>query len=279
MTNGPDLERRLADHYAREAPPRAPDFVLAEALSTIETARQRPALGRIFWRTRLMSNLARAAAAVVVLIVVSVVGLMFLGRSTGTGSNGVAGPSVAPSGGEPSAPPPLTGAFTSSFNGYSISYPGGWKVTKGTSSWPTGSANFSPDNPFVDAFTGPNLAIYAVSQKIDPAIGPTKWLAQYMSDSALDFSNRPDCAVVRTMPITVDGAAGIMNYSCEAVLIDAVVTAGGRAYVFSLQGDSPDKAWLLEVLATVRLHPETAVDASPSATPSTAGSPVSSAGP
>jgi hypothetical protein len=61
-----------------------------------------------------------------------------------------------------------------------------------------------------------------------------------------------------------------MNYSCSVVLIDAVVTAGGRGYVFSLQGDSVDKAWMLDLLKTVKLHPEAAIDTPPSAAPSSA---------
>ena len=273
MTRKPDLEQRLADHYAREAPPRAPDRVLAEAMSTIETTRQRRALGRMPGRIRVMSNLAKGAVAAVVLIALGVVGVAVLKPSAGTGSGGPTGPStqpsvVASSGPASSAPPALTTVFTSQFNGYSMSYPGDWKVTVATQSWPSGSPNFTPDDPSVDAFAGPNLAIYAVSQKIAAGISPTQWLDKYLSDSRLDFSNRPDCAVEKTLPIVVDGASGVMIYSCEAVLIDAVVTDGGRAYVFSLQGDSPDKAWLLEVLQTVKLQPENAVDAAPSTSPS-----------
>lgn len=208
-----------------------------------------------------------------VLVAVGGIGSLFLGGTTGVGHPGR--PSIAPSversmGGGQSALPALSGTFTSSFNGFSVSYPEGWTITKAKRSWPTGSANVSPDDPSVDAFTGPNVAIYAVSQKIDPAVGPSRWLSQYMSDEALDFSTRPDCAVVRTMPIVVDGSSGVMNYSCEVVLIDAVVVAGGRAYVFSLQGDSPDKDWLVEVLDTVKLHPSAAVDAEPAPTSSTA---------
>ena len=41
MNANHDLERRLADFYATEAPQRAPDWVLGEALATIDTTKQR----------------------------------------------------------------------------------------------------------------------------------------------------------------------------------------------------------------------------------------------
>jgi hypothetical protein len=273
MTDNAGLEQRLADHYAREAPPRAPDRVLQETLAAVETTRQRAAFGRIPGRIGVMSNLAKVAVAAVILIALGAFGIALLRSSTATGPGSSPGSStqssLLPSSGPgSSAAPALTKSFSSSFNGFSISYPGDWRVISAKRSWPTGSPNFNPDDPAVDSLSGPNLAIYAVSQKIAAGTTPTQWLDKYMSDSRLDFSNRPDCAVEKTLPIVVDGAAGVMIYSCEAVLIDAVVTAGGRAYVFSLQGDSPDKAFLLEVLKTVQLHPESAVDVAPSSSPS-----------
>jgi hypothetical protein len=273
MTTRPELGQRLADHYAREAPPRAPDRVLAEALSTIETTRQQRALGSLPGRIRVMNNVAKVAVAALVLIALGAIGLAVLGPSTGVGHGGLAEPSSQPSrvpSGGPASPalPPLSSVFTSPVNGYSISYPADWKVTTATEWWASGSTTFNPDDPSVDSFSGPNVAIYVVSQKIAGGTAPTAWLDKYLSDSELNDSTRPDCAVVKTQPVVVDGAAGVVNYSCSAVLIDATVTAGGRGYVFSLQGDSPDKAWLLEVLKTVKLHPESAVEVAPSVAPS-----------
>jgi hypothetical protein len=68
-----------------------------------------------------------------------------------------------------------------------------------------------------------------------------------------------------------------MNYSCSIVLIDATVTSGGRGYSFELQGDSVDKAWMLDLLKTVKLNPQAAIDTPPSSAPSAAASVAPSA--
>jgi hypothetical protein len=48
-----DLERRIADHYAAEAPTRAPDWLLTRALDTIDaTAQRRPMIGWPLGKTR-----------------------------------------------------------------------------------------------------------------------------------------------------------------------------------------------------------------------------------
>ena len=63
----------------------------------------------------------------------------------------------------------------------------------------------------------------------------------------------------------MDGASGLIgNVGCSV----AVVTSAGRGYWFQLYtgGDDPfpsnvyDQAWFEDVLATVKLHPEDAVD-------------------
>jgi hypothetical protein len=210
-----------------------------------------------------MNQLTRAVIVIAAVAVVLIGGVVLMRPGSPSGQVGAAGSSPGSSG-----LPALSKTFTSKVNGYSISYPDGWKVVEATRTWPTGSFTFNPDDRSVDSFSGPNLAIYAVSQKLATSSSPTQWLDTYLSDAALEFSNRPDCAVVKTEPIVVDGATGVMNYSCSIVLIDAIVTSGGRGYVFSLQGDSVDRAWMLEVLKTVKLHPESAIDTPPSAAPS-----------
>ena len=74
-------------------------------------------------------------------------------------------------------------------------------------------------------------------------------------------------------PIEVDGAAarivGEGEGEGEGCPVDlAVVTLDGRGYWIELYGNDSefaayDRAWLEEVLATVQLHPEDAVDAAP----------------
>jgi hypothetical protein len=74
-----------------------------------------------------------------------------------------------------------------------------------------------------------------------------------------------------TEPIAVDGATGVIGAdACDVV----AVTTAGRGYRIQLytSGDEPsngayDRAWFKEVLATVQLQPEHAVDVAPSASP------------
>ncbi|HEU4918922.1 MAG TPA: hypothetical protein VFT20_04235 [Candidatus Limnocylindrales bacterium] len=73
-------------------------------------------------------------------------------------------------------------------------------------------------------------------------------------------------------PIVVDGADGVMSSECTL----AVVSSEGRAYVVALNASNDfadlrafdSRAWFEEVLATVQLRPDDAVDASPSGAPS-----------
>jgi hypothetical protein len=267
MNTDRDFER-TAQAWLAQGPDRLPDRVLDAVVDEIHLTPQRRAL-RVPWRNLPMTQMTRALSVIAVVAVVVIGGVVLL--RPGSPSSG------SPSGSASSSPassglPALSKTFTSTVSGYSISYPDGWKVVAASQSWPTGSFTFNPDDHWVDSFSGPNLAIYAVSQKIATSSSATQWLDKYMSDATLEFSNRPDCAVVKTEPIVVDGATGVMNYSCSVVLIDAVVTSGGRAYDFSLQGDSVDKAWMLEVLKTVKLHPEAAIDTAPSTAPSAAPS-------
>ncbi len=79
MTASDSLERRIADHYATEATPRAPDWLLASALETIDDTPQRRVLMRMPWRFPHMNNFAKVAIAAVVVIAVGAVGLSLLG--------------------------------------------------------------------------------------------------------------------------------------------------------------------------------------------------------
>jgi hypothetical protein len=268
MNTDRDFER-TAQAWLAEGPERLPDRVLDAVDHKIHVTRQRRAL-RMPWRDPRMNQMTRAVAVIAAVAIVLIGGVVLLRPGASSGQAGSSGNSPSPSGNSPvsSGLPALTTTFTSKVSGYSISYPAGWKVVMATQTWPTGKFTFNPDDPSVDSFSGPNLAIYAASQKLATSTTPKKWLDEYVSDATLEFSNRPDCAAVKTEAIVVDGATGVMNYSCSVVLIDAIVTSGGRGYAFSLQGDSVDKAWMLDLLKTVKLHPESAIDTPPSGAPS-----------
>jgi hypothetical protein len=280
MNTDRDFER-TAQAWLAQGPDRLPDRVLDAVADEIHVTPQRRAL-RVPWRKLPMNQMTRAVGLIAAVLVVVIGGIVLLRPGSPSSGSSSSGLPSAPGGSAGSSPgssglPPLSKTFTSPINGYSISYPDGWKVMTATQSWPTGSTTFNPDDHSVDSFSGPNLAIYAVSQKLATSSSPTQWLDKYLSDAALDFSNRPDCAVVKTEPIVVDGATGVMNYSCSIVLIDATVTSGGRGYSFELQGDSVDKAWMLDLLKTVKLNPQAAIDTPPSSAPSAAASVAPSA--
>ena len=66
MNANDSLERRVADFYEHEVPPRAPDWVLRSTLETIETTPQRRVLIRVPRRFPQMNTYAKVAIAAVV---------------------------------------------------------------------------------------------------------------------------------------------------------------------------------------------------------------------
>ena len=219
------------------------DVVRAE----IEHKRQRTFIGP--WRTPIMNKLVTyglGAAAVVVLIFA---GSQFFGSSGGRGAEPT--PSATP---ESASAPPLTQIFSSALHGYSVSYPEGWTPRAATEPW---TASTFPQNffdPQVDVLYDPTLEsdlfLILASQPIGDST-PEDWVAEQLAT--------PDQGCDTTEPITVDGGTG--QIGCTL----AVVTSAGRGYWIQLYtGDAApaiyDLAWFEEVLATVQLQPEDAVD-------------------
>jgi hypothetical protein len=72
-------------------------------------------------------------------------------------------------------------------------------------------------------------------------------------------------------PVVVDGAEGVLATGCSL----AYLPSGGRVYLIRLYTSNDDAdlrafdadAWLKEILATVQLQPEDAIDTEPSASP------------
>jgi hypothetical protein len=276
MNANHDLERRLADFYASEALQRAPDRVLESVLAASEITRQRRAVIRLPWRFPIMNSYAKVAIAAVAVIAIGAVGLAVLRPGTSPGVGGqVVTPSPEPSSSgsppatnrptsSPSLAPPLTQSFTSTLHGISMSYPEGWTAQAATEPW-TGRdpALFRmPQADFlVDTGRFDHLFLSVASQPIGDST-PGEWAAEKLTYRG--------CAA--SEPITVDGATGLIGADdCNA----AAVTMDGRGYIIWLytSPDEPslsatyDTAWFEDVLATVQLKPEGAVDASPSASP------------
>ncbi len=212
-----------------------------------------------------------AAAAVLALVV----GVQLVGSPTGgTGGPGTeptatpeltATPEPSPSP-SPVSAPPLTQSFTSTVHGISVSYPEGWIARAATEPWTdclycTGVLS----HPQIDLLHRPpdddSLFLRIASQPIGES-APEDWVAAQMAS---------DDRCTTTEPIIVDGATGLSGgETCDV----AVVTTAGRGYHIDLymSPDDPDvaqydRAWFEEILATVQLHPEDAVDGSPSPSP------------
>ncbi len=89
MSANDDLERRLADFYAAETPPRAPEWVLESALATIDTTQQRRVRARAPRRAWPTSPVARLATAAAVAVAVGGIGLVALRLSQQPGGDPV----------------------------------------------------------------------------------------------------------------------------------------------------------------------------------------------
>ena len=270
MTANDSLERRIADHYAAEATPRAPDWLLASTLDTIEDTPQRRVLIRVPWRFPHMNNFAKLAIAAVVVIAVGAVGLSVLrpqtpsdvgGQPTASPSASASPtPSTSPSSSSVS-PTELTETFTSERYGFSISYPAGWVPRPATSPWTASFPDFgsTAGDVIYDPVLESDLWIVVASQPLAEGTTSTQWVDDMLAAgiAGLDSCDPP------IEPVTIDGNQGRRCGSPAAA-----VTAGGRGYAILLyvSGDNPavlaayDQAYFDEILASLRLQPEDAVD-------------------
>ena len=274
MTANHDLERRVADFYADEAPPRAPDWVLSATLATIDTTRQRRVVLRVPWRFRTMNSYAKLATAAVAVVAVGAVGLGLLGSN----GSGIGGPASTPSSSPSASPavtaspggsyPPLTGSFTSDIFGISLAYPAGWDATKAQVPWDSNLlSDCEPACIDEMAGTGDNNPFLRVLS--EPLAGATAdaWMTEILSDPAWG-----DTCPLTTEPVTIDGVAGRIALHCPDAVQNALVSAGGRGYLIIHYG-AADVAWFKQVLATVQLNPGDAVRAGSSGLPSKLPSP------
>ena len=270
MNANHELERRLTDFYAGQAPQRAPDRVLHGALASIDSTRQRRVLLPVPWRFPTMNSYTKFAIAAVAVVAIGAVSLALLrpGASPGIGGQPAASsaPSPPPSD-SPATAPALTETFTSERHGFSISYPAGWVTRPATEAWTSSFPNFASSdgdviyNPDRDAG---HLWVMVASQ---PHAGRSA--EQWVDDQLTGLSSAGICEAPREA-IVIDGAQGGI---CSSSV--AVVSAGDRGYIVLLyvSGDDPGDAgtynqdWFEQIIATMQVRPEDAVDSSPPASP------------
>jgi hypothetical protein len=141
-----------------------------------------------------------------------------------------------------------------------MSYPEGWTAQAATEPW-TGEFllfRVPPADVLYDPTLTDHLFLTIASQPIGDST-PEDWVAEKVTLEG--------CSVGE--PIAVDGATGLIGADdCNV----AAVTTDGRGYLIWLytSGDEAwlsatyDRAWFEEVLASVQLQPEDAVDSAPS---------------
>lgn len=201
------------------------------------------------------------AAAVVVLLFIGT--QLFGSSSGGIGSppepTATAEPSPSPSATAAPPAPPLTQSFTSDVHGISVSYPEGWAAQAATAPWRDATFTNLFGEPDADFLYDPTLTDHLFLTFASQPLGdstPDEWVAEHLE-------SEEGCTA--TAPITVDGATGVIGAAgCDVV----VLTSAGRGYWILLHtsDDDPpavaayDRTWFEEVLGTVQLHPEDAVD-------------------
>lgn len=262
MSTDRDVER-IVRSWLDEGVTQLPDRVLDLVLDQIPATPQR----RTYWLARrfpiMNSNIVRLGIAAVVIVLAVVVGIN-LQPGPNSGGPPEATPTPSPSATAEPTPsaasaPPLTQSFTSTLHGISLSYPEGWTAQAATEPWTASTFPLEFPVPQVDWLYDPTLTsdlfLAIASQPIGDST-PEDWLAEQMASGE---------GCTATEPIAVDGATGLIGADgCNV----AVVTIAGRGYWIQLYtGDNApvtyDHAWFEEVLATVALHPEDAVDTLP----------------
>lgn len=262
MSVNHDLERRIAAFYETEAPPAAPDWVLRDALATIDITPQRRVLVRVPWRFPPMNTYARLAVAAVAVIAIGAIGVAFLRPGTTPDIGGALSPSPSatpPPVPSPSAPPALTESYTSALHGFTVSYPAGWNVRVASRPW-TAGIPFQQD-PSADLIeTSSNRFLLVASQPLGSRSGEA-W-----SDAVSSNPDWGDTCEPASEQVTIDGASGMIVTHCDGTLT-ALVAVADRGYLVVLFGFDESEAWFREILASMRLDPQSAIDASPSPAP------------
>ena len=259
-----DLDQQLSA-FLREGPEELPNESFDAVRDRTEQTRQRVVIGP--WRLPDMNKFVTYGLGAVAVVVLLFVGSQFFGEAGGLfGAEPTPTPtpeatlestpeptaSPEPS---PSPPPPLTQSFTSTLHGISLSYPEGWFSKAATEPWTGGQTLFRepPADFLYDPTLNDHLFLFIASQSIGDST-PDDWVAQQLAGYGCTESE----------PTTVDGATGLIGADCNV----AAVTTDGRGYLVALytSSDEPwlsstyNRAWFDELLATVQLHPEDAVD-------------------
>ena len=231
--------------------------------------RWRHAINRVSRRFPNMSTYAKLAVAAVAVIAVGAIGATVLqlpDQPPGGGQIPVPSPSASPMPSPShSGLPALTERFTSATHGISSAYPAGWTVFPASGPWVPGSGlpgecgdDTCADHIYQRETNSPFLDF--ASQTLGGQSGE-QWAAEVLKAPGFEATCPAD-----TEPVTIDGAPGLIATICPHGLLTALAWVGDRGY-FIMLWRIDDLDWFKEVLATVELHPDAAIDAVPSSSP------------
>jgi hypothetical protein len=239
---------RAARAWLDDGPTRMSDRALASALQEIHTTRQRRAPWSA-WRATPVSTFARMAAAAV-LLAVGVLAVNVVQREPDAPHVGGASPSPTPT--QAVDFPDLTKTFVSSRNGFSVKHPAGAVLTPAIMhGWDPGDEQSSDGVDVIE--TGLAAAFKGASIKAPEWEGSV--------DGFVDDITPGGCGATRSQQteFTIDGRSGWIAECPNEV--DALVVAGGRLYLFTLQHQRSDGRAVFDAFAaTIDLTPETAAD-------------------
>lgn len=157
----------------------------------------------------------------------------------------------------------LEKTFVSPWYGYSVARKAEWTVTPATAHW-TGVDNARPKVDEI-AITGTDSIVSIASQPLPKGTTLDAWLVPFHANTTANVPQGCDGGDPSTWPTTQIGdQTGRYYLLCNAA--EAVVSVGGRVYVFSLGNDTftaPSHfqvaSWL-ELLKNVTFDPTKAVD-------------------
>jgi hypothetical protein len=199
---------------------------------------------------------------VVVAFALALGGIAVLGRAGDVGVN-------PPQRSAPAiAVPPLTEAFISPRNGFSIRYPLGWTVTPATTAMKPNTIVPIGSHALDHLARAGEARLVVSSRRLLAGETEHSWIASFVRS----YGSVGDCALAPSDAprLAIDGRSGYLDiggcpmaadstFAIPDVQFHAIVFDGGRVYEIGLDG-KVDFAYFRAILDTMRLDPASAVD-------------------
>ena len=281
MNDDRAFERATRDWLEAGSDRTSPATIDAVLLAVRTTTQERDP--GIPWRSPMMSNPMRLAAAIAIVAIVGFAGLKLLGRG-GVGATPSPSPSPSPTFSQtpsatlrvPAATPIDTAtwrAFTSTRHGYSAEYPSDWTLSLATA--PATLADMTNAITAVfDHMKAPSGTrfdeLMGVSTKLPAGMSEASWIAAYRQPVVDQFGAGCFPPPDQWKPVTVSGHAGGLYLGCNYA--ESTTFVDGRAYVFTLAQPlgtpaTPSTEELLRAFLSTITIDAAAADDSPAVSP------------